>query len=297
MARILYVASDDRKHPLDHLAGSMVRTSQPAEPTVRAQINDISLAFNDQGAGLPLVFLHAFPLNRTMWADQERLLSSQFRVITMDLRGHGESDAPLWRYTLDQAADDVIGLLDHLSIQQAVFVGLSMGGYLLFALCRKYTDRVMGLVLADTRAQADTAEGKAARFQMAQTAYRNGPSAIADIMIPKLLRPTTIQTKPELVRRVRRMIEGNQISGIVGDLMAMAERPDSVPLLKQISCPTQIIVGEEDLPTPPTDAKLMADLIPDARLAIIPAAAHLSNLEQPDSFSEIVRTFALGLLR
>jgi len=275
----------------------MVRTSQPTELTVQAQINGITLAFNDQGAGLPLVFLHAFPLNRTMWADQEQSLSSQFRVITMDLRGHGESDAPLWRYTLDQAADDVIGLLNHLSIQQAVFVGLSMGGYILFALCRTYADRIKGLVLADTRAQADTAEGKAARFQMAQTAYRKGPSAVADIMIPKLLSPSTIQTKPELVQRVRRMIEGNQISGIAGDLMAMAERPDSVPLLKQITCPTQIIVGEDDLPTPPADAKLMAGQIPDTRLAVIPAAAHLSNLEQPDSFSEIVRAFAFGLPR
>lgn len=232
-----------------------------------------------------------------MWADQEKSLSSQFRVITIDLRGHGESDAPLWRYTLDQAADDVIGLLDHLSIQQAVFVGLSMGGYILFALCRKYAERVKGLVLADTRAQADTTEGKAARFQMAQTAYKNGPSAVADIMIPKLLSPATIQRKPELVRRVRAMIEGNQISGIAGDLMAMAERPDSIPLLKQITCPTQIIVGEHDLPTPPADAKLMADQIPGARLTVIPAAAHLSNLEQPDRFSEIVRAFALRLLK
>lgn len=264
---------------------------------MQAQINGITLAFNDQGAGLPLVFLHAFPLNRTMWADQEKSLSSQFRVITIDLRGHGESDAPLWRYTLDQAANDVIGLLDHLSIQQAVFIGLSMGGYILFALYRKYAERVKGLVLADTRAQADTAEGTAARFQMAQTAYRNGPSAVADIMIPKLLSPATMQTKPELVRRVRRMIEGNQISGIAGDLMAMAERPDSVPLLKQITCPIQIIVGELDVQTPPAEARLMAGRIPNAHLAIIPAAAHLSNLEQPDSFSEIVRAFAFGLPR
>jgi 3-oxoadipate enol-lactonase len=165
-----------------------------------------------------------------MWAEQEKALSSQFRVVTIDLRGHGESDAPLWRYTLDQAADDVIGLLDHLSIREAVFVGLSTGGYILFALYRKYADRVKGLVLADTRAQADTAEGKEGRFQMAQTAYKNGPSAIADIMIPKLLSQETIQKKPELVRRVRAIIEGNQISGIAGDLMAMAERPDSVPL-------------------------------------------------------------------
>ncbi|MEK9139452.1 MAG: alpha/beta fold hydrolase [Nitrospirota bacterium] len=275
----------------------MVRTPQRTEQTVQAQVNGITLAYNDQGEGLPIIFLHAFPLNRTMWAEQESQLSSQFRVITVDLRGHGESDAPLWQYTLDQAAADVIGLLDHLSIRQAVFVGLSMGGYILFAVYRKYADRVKGLVLADTRAQADTAEGKEARFQMAQTAYKNGSSAIADLMIQKLLSPATVQTKPELVRRVRKMIEGNQISGIAGDLMAMAERPDSVTLLKEITCPTQIIVGEQDLPTPPADAKLMADHIPGACLTIIPRAAHLSNLEQPDLFNETICSFISNATR
>lgn len=262
---------------------------------MQTQVNGITIAYNDHGTGLPIVFLHAFPLNRTMWAQQEVALSSQFRVVSIDLRGHGESDAPLWHYSLDQAADDVRSLLDYLSIRQAVFVGLSMGGYILFAFYRKYADRVKGLVLADTRAQADTAEGKEGRFQMAQTAYKHGPPAVADIMVPKLLDPATIQMKPELVQRVRRMIEGNQVSGIAGDLMAMAERPDSVPLLKQITCPTQIIVGELDLPTPPADAKLMADQIPGACLSIIPGAAHLSNLEQPDIFTQIVKSFASEL--
>jgi 3-oxoadipate enol-lactonase len=271
----------------------MVRTPQPTEQTVQAQVNGITLAYNDQGSGPPLIFLHAFPLNRTMWVEQESRFSSQFRVITVDLRGYGESDAPLGRYALDQAAADVIGLLDHLSIRQAVFVGLSMGGYILFALYRKYADRVTGLVLADTRAQADTAEGKEARFQMAQTAYKNGSSAIADLMIPKLLSPATVQTKPELVRRVRMMIDRNHVNGIAGGLMAMAERPDSVTLLKEITCPTQIIVGEQDLPTPPADAKLMADHIPGACLTIIPRAAHLSNLEQPDLFNETICSFIL----
>lgn len=258
---------------------------------MQATINGISLAYHDQGQGLPIVFLHAFPLNRRMWAQQEAALSIQSRIITIDLRGHGESDAPLWHYTLDQAADDVRALLDNLSIQQAVLVGLSMGGYILFAFYRKYAERVKGLILADTRPQADTPEGKEGRFQMAQIAYQKGPGAIADLMIPKLLSPATIQTRPEIVQTVRAMIESNQISGIAGDLMAMAERPDSVPLLKQIACPTQIIVGELDRATPPSDAKLMAEQIPASRLATIPEAAHLSNLEQPESFNQIVGSF------
>jgi len=269
----------------------MLRKARTGE-TMKTQINGITIAYSDRGTGLPIIFLHAFPLNRTMWATQEHALSSQFRIITIDLRGHGESDAPLWRYTLEQSADDVNALLDQLAIQQALFVGLSMGGYVLFAFYRKYARRVKGLVLADTRAQADTAEGKEGRFQMAQTAYKKGPSAIADIMIPKLLSPTTIQTRPEIVQHVRAVIEGNQISGIAGDLMAMAERPDSIPLLKQIICPTQIIVGELDQATPPSDAKLMADHIPRARLAVIPNAAHLANLEQPGAFNQIVAAFA-----
>ena len=264
---------------------------------MHTQVNGITIAYSDQGTGLPIVFLHAFPLNRTMWATQENALSSQFRIITLDLRGHGESDAPLWRYTLDQAADDVCALLDHLAIQRALFVGLSMGGYILLAFYRKYAARMNGLILADTRAQADTAEGKDGRFQMAQIAYKKGPSAIADIMIPKLLSPATIQARPEIVQKVRAMIEGNQISGIAGDLMAMAERPDSIPLLAQITCPTQIIVGELDQATPPSDAKLMAEKIPGARLTIIPNAAHLANLEQPEAFNQIVASFASDLLK
>jgi 3-oxoadipate enol-lactonase len=262
---------------------------------MHTQVNGVTIAYSDQGAGLPIVFLHAFPLNRTMWAAQEKALSSQFRTITIDLRGHGESDAPLWRYTLEQSADDVSALLDHLGIQRALFAGLSMGGYILFAFYRKFAVRVKGLILADTRAQADTEEGKSGRFQLAQIAHKKGPSAVADVMIQKLLSPASIQTNPDLVQQVRTMIEGNQISGIAGDLMAMAERSDSVPLLSQITCPTQIIVGELDQATSPSDARLMAEHIPHARLAIIPNAAHLSNLEQPEAFNQIVSAFALNL--
>ena len=262
---------------------------------VHTQVNNITISYSDRGNGLPIVFLHAFPLNRSMWAQQEDALCSQFRIITIDLRGHGESDAPLWHYTLEQSADDVCALLDRLSIQQAIFTGLSMGGYILFAFYRKYATHVKGLILADTKAQADTEEGKNGRFQLAQIAYKKGPSAIADVMIPKLLSPATVQTNPDLVHQVRGMIEGNQISGIAGDLMAMADRPDSFPLLSQITCPTQIIVGELDQATPPSDAKLMAEHILHARLAIIPNAAHLSNLEQPETFNQIVGSFASDL--
>lgn len=252
----------------------------------------IRLAYDDQGTGLPLVFLHAFPLNRSMWAPQTTALSRQFRTIAMDLRGHGESDAPLWNFSLDQYADDVCALLDHLAIPQAVLVGLSMGGYISLAFSRKYGSRLKGLVLADTRAQADSPEGRTGRFNLAQTAYGKGADAVADIMLSKLLGATSRQQKPELVDSIRHTIRNTPVSGIVVDLMAMADRPDSVAHLRTLACPTLVVVGQEDHTTPLADAHVMATGIPGARLAVIPVAGHLSNLEQPEVFNDLVRTFA-----
>ena len=159
---------------------------------MKARINDVDLAYSDEGQGPPVIFLHAFPLNRTTWAPQVAGLSDRYRVVTIDLRGHGESDAPMWRYTLDQFAEDVNGLLEHLDIARATFVGLSMGGYILFALYRTHPALFQALVLADTRATADTPDAKAARFSMAQVAYRRGASAIAELMLPKLLSPASL---------------------------------------------------------------------------------------------------------
>ena len=259
------------------------------------QSHDIRLAFDDRGTGLPIVFLHAFPLDRSMWTPQLAELSQRFRTIAIDFRGHGESDAPLWNFSLDHYGDDVCALLDHLAIPQAVLVGLSMGGYISLAFSLKYADRLKALVLADTRAQADTEEGRTGRFHLAQTALNQGSQAVADIMLPKLLGATTRQTKRELVDSVRNTIMTAPVSGIITDLMAMAERPDSVPHLSAITSPTLIVVGQEDSTTPLSDAQLMAQRIPGARLAVIPFAGHLSNLEQPQAFNDLVRSFVEGL--
>lgn len=263
---------------------------------MNAQVNGISLAYSDLGQGMPLVFLHAFPFNRTMWEPQLKALSRQFRVITVDLRGHGESDAPLWRYTMDQFADDVKGLLDHLSIQQAVLVGLSMGGYVMFAFYRRHRDRVKGLVFADTRAEPDSPEQTAWRFRLAQRVYKEGIEAVVQEMLPKLLAPTSYQMKPALVQQVSAIMAGSQVSGIVGDLMAIAERHDSVPLLNTITCSTLVLVGEMDILTSPVENKRIADGISGARLQIVPSAGHLSNLEQPEIFNEAVRSFGETML-
>lgn len=264
---------------------------------MNAQIGGINLAYSDQGQGIPLVFLHAFPFNRSMWEPQLKALSNRFRVISVDLRGHGESDAPLWRYTMDQFADDVKGLLDHLAIQQAVLVGLSMGGYVMFALYRKHRERVRGLVFADTRAEPDSPEQTAWRFRLAQRAYKEGAQAVVEEMLPKLLAPTSYQTKRALVEQVRAIMTGSQISGIAGDLMAIAERPDSTALLKEITCPTLVLVGEMDALTSPVENKRIADGIPGARFQIILSAGHLSNLEQPEIFNEALRSFGETILK
>jgi 3-oxoadipate enol-lactonase len=257
-----------------------------------AHINGINLAYTDQGKGLPVVFLHAFPFNRRMWEAQVKALSDRYRIITIDLRGHGESDAPLWRYTLELFADDVTGLLDHLGIQQTVLAGLSMGGYLSFAFYRKYPERIKALVLADTRAEADTPEAAVWRFTLAQKVYKEGAKAVADDMGPKLLSP---KAKPALVEQVRAMILSTQISGIVGDLMAMVERPDSTPLLARIAFPTLVLVGQQDVLTTPEENKRIADDIKNARFEIIPKAGHMSNLEQPEAFNQAVAAFLEGI--
>ena len=258
---------------------------------MHVHINGVNLAYSDQGQGHPLVFVHAFPLNRRMWEPQVQTLSTTFRTITIDLRGHGESDAPMWRYTMEQFADDVIGVLDHLSISQATFVGLSMGGYTLLALYRTYPQRVSGLVLADTRAEADTEDVRTGRMSMAQIAYQKGAETIAKLMLPKLLSSETVTTKPHLVEVVHSLITTTKISEIVGDLIGMADRPAATDLLPTIACPTLVIVGEDDVATPPTDVQLMAERIPQARFEIIPHAGHLSNLEQPEAFNHALNTF------
>lgn len=258
---------------------------------MHVRIHGINLAFSDEGQGEALVFVHAFPLSRAMWEPQIQAFSPHHRVIAVDLRGHGESDVVLWHFTLDDYADDLAALLAARGIARAVFVGLSMGGYTLFSLYRRHPHLVKGLVLADTRAQADSEEGKAGRLTLAQTAYRQGMEAVAEAMLPKLLAPDSLHDRQEVMGRVRGMIGRNDPAGVIVDLMAMAERPDSTSLLSTISCPTLVIVGEDDVATPPSEARYMADRIPHARLITIPNAGHLSNLEQPDRFNQALDQF------
>lgn len=262
---------------------------------MKARINGVDIAYDDHGIGYPIIFLHGFPLNRNMWTGQiSALLSAQrYRLVAPDWRGLGDSELPGDISTMEMLADDLAGLMDHLGMQQAVLCGLSMGGYAAFAFLRKYAQRVGGLILADTRPQADTEDRKINREKVAQLALEQGSEAIADLQIPGLLTNDTLQHRSEVVIRVRQMINTASPSGIAAASRGMACRDDSTDLLATITCPTLVIVGEHDTLTPPGIARNYADAIPGANFALIPQAGHLSNLEQPEAFLEAIRTFLL----
>ncbi|MFQ5709935.1 MAG: alpha/beta fold hydrolase [bacterium] len=252
---------------------------------MQAKINGIELAFDLQGSGVPVLLLHAFPLNRSMWQAQANALSRQFRVITPDFRGFGDSERSDEPYTMELLADDICALLKHLSVDQIILGGLSMGGYVAFAFYLKYPEMVQRLILADTRAEADTEDGKANRRAVAELARKRGAAVIAELMTPKLLGATTRQEKPEVVKRVKEMIAACAPTAIANAQIGMSLRPDSTSTLKAITCPTLILVGEEDLLTTVEMAKNMHSKIKDSVLQVVPKAGHLSNLEQPESFN------------
>jgi pimeloyl-ACP methyl ester carboxylesterase len=238
-----------------------------------------------------LVLLHAFPLNARMWEAQLALADGGWRVIAPHFRGVDGATGDPPASSMDDYAGDVVDLLDSLHIKQAVIGGLSMGGYVAFAMLRHAARYIQGLILADTRPQADTPEGVEGRKRMLQLVQDKGPVAVADEMIPKLLGETTRRTRPELVERVRSLILANSADAIAGEIRALMTRQDATPLLSTIHVPTLIVVGEEDTVTPPPLSREMHAAISGSELSVIAAAGHLSNLEQPDSFNGAVARF------
>jgi pimeloyl-ACP methyl ester carboxylesterase len=253
-----------------------------------------STRYLEAGSGWPVILLHAFPLNADMWRPQLEQVPDGWRMIAPDLRGFGpgaEIHSGARSPTMDDFAADVVELMDALEIPEAAIGGLSMGGYVTFALCRRVPERFSAMILADTKPQADTAEGKEARRKMIQLVHASGPSAVADEMLPKLLGPTTRNTRPQLAGAVRQMIESAPVDAIAGALEAMLRRPDSTGDLPGVGWPALVIVGAEDGITPLADAEAMQVGIPRSRLVLLPEAGHLSNLETPDAFSRAVGDF------
>jgi 3-oxoadipate enol-lactonase len=262
---------------------------------MKATINNIAIDYRDEGAGEPVIFLHAFPLNQTMWDEQVAALARYCRTITLDLRGLGNSDAGDGPSTMDEMAADVRGLMAALEIEHATFVGLSMGGYVALAFYRHYPDAVRALVLADTRASADSQEARARRMQSAAKVESAGASAIADDMIPLLLGRSTMGNRPDIQARVRTMIEANSAQGIAAAQRGMAARHDSTYILVAMDFPTLILVGAEDTLTRVAEAEGLRDGIHRAELHVIEGAGHLSNLEKPDEFNAALLQFIQSL--
>lgn len=251
------------------------------------------LAYYEAGdRGAPaVVFLHAFPLHRAMWASQCEAVARTHRAIALDLRGFGESAPGTERLTMDRAADDVVALLDHLGIARATIVGLSMGGYVAFALQRRHRARVGALVLADTRAAADTEDGRVKRAELIALARAEGSGAIADKQVVGLLGATTRAENTALVERVRATIAQTPVEAIIAGAEALRDRPDATPQLATIDVPTLLLCGEEDAVTRASEMRTVAAAIPAAQLEILPRAGHLSNLEQPGTFNAALVAF------
>ena len=226
-----------------------------------------------------------------MWEGQLALAETGWRVIVPQLRGFdgGTGDPPT--ASIDDYAGDVIDLLDALHVHQAVIGGLSMGGYVSFALLRLAARYVQGLILADTRSQADTPEGVAARVRMLQILQDKGPAGVADEMMPKLLGETTHRGRPAVVEQVRSLMLASSADAIGGAIRALMTRPDSTPLLASIHVPTLIVVGDEDTLTPPAASEEMHRAVGGSELVRIPHAGHMSNLEQPDVFNAALTAF------
>lgn len=259
-----------------------------------AVVDALELGYDDVGSGQPLLFVHAFPLNRTMWAPQVSALVDRSRCIAVDLRGFGESSvAP--PYSMEQYADDLAHLLDQLRVEKVTLVGCSMGGYVMFAFWRRHRDRVRAMVLADTRAGADSEDALSRRRQSIGLARAGGSVAVANSMIASIVGKTAREKQPDTYDAVHRMIAQAPVEGIIGALEAMMVRPDSTPLLARIDVPTLVIVGEEDVPTPVKEARAMHERIPGSRLEVIAQAGHLANLERPAAFNHVLTEFLVSL--
>jgi 3-oxoadipate enol-lactonase len=259
----------------------------------KASVNGTELHYRDGGTSKDVVLLlHAFPLHSGMWSRQIAALSARHRVIAPDYRGLGKSAVPPEASTMELLAQDVRALLQHLRIERAAVAGLSMGGYLAFELYRQAPGLFRGIVLCDTRAGADSEEGKATREKFARTVIEKGLTWVSDEMIPKLLRP---QPDPAIVKEVRSLISEGTPAGVAAAQRGMARRPDSTPTLATIGCPTLVVVGAQDQLTPPAESERMAAAVKGAKLVKVPRAGHLANVENAEAFNAALSGFVDAL--
>lgn len=248
---------------------------------------------DDVGSGLPVVFLHGFPHTRALWAQQLFALSVSVRCIAPDLRGFGESlvSGP---FTMEQYASDVAALLDHLRIEHAVLVGLSMGGYIAMACLRHMPERVVALALCDTQANADDEAAKQKRNDMIRMVEADGVDALVRLLLPGMVGQSTQMLRPDLAVEMGRMMRSAPVAGIVGALTALRDRPDSTETMRRAAVPTLVAVGDEDVITPLHKAEELVGLLPRGtrrRLDVIAGAGHVSCFERPSAVTHVLAEF------
>lgn len=229
-----------------------------------------------------------------MWDGVRAPLAARTRVITPDQRGLGRSPLPDTDRapSLDDAALDVLAMLDKLDLDRVVLGGCSMGGYLTMAVLRAAPERVGGLVLLDTRATADTEAAAANREAVAERAEAEGVAWwLADAMMGKLVGPGTMLSRPRVLARVRELIESQTGKGVGWAQRAMAARQDSFDLLRAANVPALVVVGEQDTLTPPSDSRALAEALPDSRLVVLPGAGHLTPMEDPGAVTKAILDF------
>jgi pimeloyl-ACP methyl ester carboxylesterase len=262
----------------------------------RATVWSVQLYTRSAGTGIPVVLLHAFPLSSAMWLAQREGLAKVCRVITPDLRGFGGSRLGEDEPSLDLMADDVARLLDEEGIDRAVVGGLSMGGYVTMAFCRRHPDRVLGVILADTKASQDPPPAQENRERIARAVLSGGSEVLVSEVLPALIGPTTRERRAMVFGRVKGLVQSAPPGAVAWAQRAMAARPDSFGTLSALKVPVLVIVGEEDELSPPADAEAMAEAVPEGKVEVIPKAGHLSAVEQPEAFNAAVTEFLTSQL-
>lgn len=257
-------------------------------------VNGQTIHYAEGGRGLPLVLVHGFPLDNRIWGGQLAGLSDKYRVIAPDLPGFGKSRSTR-PFTMESLADDLHAFLKQIKALPCALAGLSMGGYMSFAYERKYPTDLKALILVDTKAEADTPDGKAGRNKMIETVRTSGAPAVAAAMLPKMLAPDAQQTRPQLVQQAKTIMESCPPLTTEHALIAMRDRPDFRDCLRSIAEPTLILVGEHDAITPPAVAQAMQKEIPHSQLVIIKGAGHLAPMEQPEQVNQALRQFLMTL--
>jgi pimeloyl-ACP methyl ester carboxylesterase len=254
------------------------------------------LHFEEAGAGTPLVLIHGFPFDHTLWGAQLSGLAGSARVIAPDLRGFGNSLRATGVMTMEAHARDVKELLDHLGIEQAVIGGISMGGYVALALAELFPQAVMGLMLFNTRAVPDSEAAKRMREITALKALNGGMAEIAQDMAPKLISTPSAMNQPRLIPWVQALIARQSASGTAASSRGMAARPDRTPLLQMLEMKALVVTGSLDTTIAPAESVAMNAELRRSELVELPLAGHLTNVEAPEGFNAAVRRFLDRLL-